>query len=220
MSLLAEDVHKSYGELEVLRGVTFSVDPGQVKVIIGPSGSGKSTLLRCLAVLEQPESGTVSLDGRRPTRIVTSPERKARETAEILAETLRVPLDEDRALREHERPDLPFLDEPAEFESRMRIAFERPAERLFGGESVAGAVDRFAAGIASQREAHPGDSLAVVSHGTVISGFVARVAGVDAFALWRSLALPSWIDLDVEGARVVDGWRAAWSDGGRDPRTP
>ena len=64
--LRADDVHKSYGDLDVLRGVTFEVEPGQVKVLIGPSGSGKSTLLRCLCLLEEPESGAVSLEGRRP----------------------------------------------------------------------------------------------------------------------------------------------------------
>jgi ABC-type polar amino acid transport system ATPase subunit len=66
MSLRAEGVHKRYSELEVLRGVTFDVSPGQVKVIIGPSGSGKSTLLRCLALLEEPDAGEVTLEGRRP----------------------------------------------------------------------------------------------------------------------------------------------------------
>jgi ABC-type polar amino acid transport system ATPase subunit len=67
MSILrAFDVTKWYGDLEVLRGVTFEVAPGQVKVIIGPSGSGKSTLLRCLALLEEPDRGEVSLEDRRP----------------------------------------------------------------------------------------------------------------------------------------------------------
>jgi glutamine transport system ATP-binding protein len=67
MSVLrAQDVHMHYDELHVLQGVTFEVEPGQVKVIIGPSGSGKSTLLRCLALLEEPESGEVTLEGRRP----------------------------------------------------------------------------------------------------------------------------------------------------------
>jgi|SRR5665213_1417409 len=64
--LRADNLHMRYGDLEVLRGVTFAVEPGEVKVIIGPSGSGKSTLLRCLALLEEPESGDVSLEGRRP----------------------------------------------------------------------------------------------------------------------------------------------------------
>jgi polar amino acid transport system ATP-binding protein len=64
--LRAEGVHKRYGDLEVLKGVTFEVAPGQVKVLIGPSGSGKSTLLRCLSLLEEPEAGEVLLEGRRP----------------------------------------------------------------------------------------------------------------------------------------------------------
>jgi ABC-type polar amino acid transport system ATPase subunit len=57
---------KRYGEVEVLRGVDFSVEPGQVKVIIGPSGSGKSTLLRLLATLERPDAGAVTLEDRPP----------------------------------------------------------------------------------------------------------------------------------------------------------
>jgi polar amino acid transport system ATP-binding protein len=64
--LRAAEVHKRYGDLEVLRGVTLDVEPGQVKVLIGPSGSGKSTLLRCLSLLEEPEAGEVTLEGRRP----------------------------------------------------------------------------------------------------------------------------------------------------------
>jgi ABC-type polar amino acid transport system ATPase subunit len=67
MSVLrAEDIVMSYGGVEVLRGVTFEVEPGQVKVIIGPSGSGKSTLLRILATLEVPDRGTVTLEDRAP----------------------------------------------------------------------------------------------------------------------------------------------------------
>jgi glutamine transport system ATP-binding protein len=67
MSILrADNVHKRYDELEVLRGVTFEVEPGQVKVIVGPSGSGKSTLLRLLATLEAPDRGTVTLEDLPP----------------------------------------------------------------------------------------------------------------------------------------------------------
>ena len=63
--LRAEDVHKSYDGLEVLRGVSIDVGRGEVKVIIGPSGSGKSTLLRCLALLEPVDSGSVYLEKER-----------------------------------------------------------------------------------------------------------------------------------------------------------
>jgi polar amino acid transport system ATP-binding protein len=60
--LRSENLHKRYGDLEVLRGVSLEVDRGQVKVIIGPSGSGKSTLLRCLALLEPPDEGVVYVE--------------------------------------------------------------------------------------------------------------------------------------------------------------
>ncbi|WP_304611125.1 MULTISPECIES: amino acid ABC transporter ATP-binding protein [unclassified Saccharopolyspora] len=54
---------KSFGSLEVLRGVDVRVQRGEVVCVIGPSGSGKSTLLRCVNLLEQPTSGQVSVDG-------------------------------------------------------------------------------------------------------------------------------------------------------------
>ncbi|MEU7881151.1 amino acid ABC transporter ATP-binding protein [Microbispora bryophytorum] len=57
------NLHKSFGKLEVLKGIDFTVESGQVVCVIGPSGSGKSTLLRCVNLLEQPTSGTVVVDG-------------------------------------------------------------------------------------------------------------------------------------------------------------
>ncbi len=56
-------LHKYFGELEVLRGIDFVVDNGEVVCIVGPSGSGKSTLLRCVNLLEEPTSGQVLVEG-------------------------------------------------------------------------------------------------------------------------------------------------------------
>ncbi|GIE91665.1 amino acid ABC transporter ATP-binding protein [Actinoplanes regularis] len=56
-------VHKSFGTLEVLRGIDLTVRPGTVTVILGPSGSGKSTLLRCVNHLEKVDRGLVRVDG-------------------------------------------------------------------------------------------------------------------------------------------------------------
>ena len=56
-------VHKSFGPIDVLRGVDLTVDPGEVVVVLGPSGSGKSTLLRCINHLEKVDRGYVRIDG-------------------------------------------------------------------------------------------------------------------------------------------------------------
>ena len=58
-----EDLHKSFGELQVLKGITTTIRKGEVVVVIGPSGGGKSTFLRCLNLLETPTSGRIWFGG-------------------------------------------------------------------------------------------------------------------------------------------------------------
>lgn len=60
----AIDVHKSFGSLEVLKGINLSVNKGEVVCLLGPSGSGKSTFLRCINHLERMTSGRILVDGR------------------------------------------------------------------------------------------------------------------------------------------------------------
>lgn len=57
------DLYKSFGDLEVLKGINEHVDEGEVVSIIGPSGGGKSTFLRCLNMLEKPDSGQIFFEG-------------------------------------------------------------------------------------------------------------------------------------------------------------
>ena len=59
------DIHKNYGALEVLKGISLTANRGGVTVLIGSSGSGKSTLLRCANLLEIPASGQISLSGEK-----------------------------------------------------------------------------------------------------------------------------------------------------------
>ena len=63
--IVVRDVWKRFGTLEVLRGVTLDVDPGEVVVVVGPSGSGKTTLLRALNALEMVDRGTITIEGIR-----------------------------------------------------------------------------------------------------------------------------------------------------------
>jgi ABC-type polar amino acid transport system ATPase subunit len=65
--LALRNIHKHFGELEVLKGIDLEVSRGEVVCVIGPSGSGKSTLLRCINLLEPPNRGTILLEGNEIT---------------------------------------------------------------------------------------------------------------------------------------------------------
>ena len=85
-SIRVAGIHKSFGPLEVLRGVSFDVRRGSVVSVIGASGSGKSTLLRCVNYLEQPNAGEIYIEGAPlGARIDARGNRKARSLAEINA---------------------------------------------------------------------------------------------------------------------------------------
>lgn len=60
-----DNLHKKFGNLEVLKGVSLEVKKGEVLVIIGPSGSGKSTILRCINLLEEPTKGDIYIEGEK-----------------------------------------------------------------------------------------------------------------------------------------------------------
>ena len=63
--LEVNDLYKSFGDTNVLKGVSFEMNKGEVFSIIGSSGNGKTTLLRCLNFLEMADSGTISVDGKQ-----------------------------------------------------------------------------------------------------------------------------------------------------------
>ncbi|MEE1048303.1 MAG: amino acid ABC transporter ATP-binding protein [Clostridia bacterium] len=65
--IYVNDLHKSFGKLEVLKGVNQHIAKGEKVSVIGPSGSGKSTFLRCLNMLEIPTAGTIKIDGQEIT---------------------------------------------------------------------------------------------------------------------------------------------------------
>ncbi len=64
-----KDIHKSFGDNEVLKGISGKFEAGVTNLIIGGSGSGKTTLLKCMIGLHQPEQGSVLYDGREFTQL-------------------------------------------------------------------------------------------------------------------------------------------------------
>ncbi len=73
--LEVKEIHKSYGSCEVLKGISFTVDKDETKVIIGTSGTGKSTLLKCINQIDPPDKGEVWLDGEELTNLSTDMNR-------------------------------------------------------------------------------------------------------------------------------------------------
>lgn len=67
--IIVDDIRKSFGEVEVLRGVSLRVERGEVVSIVGASGAGKSTLLQIMGTLMQPDSGVIEIDGMRPQQM-------------------------------------------------------------------------------------------------------------------------------------------------------
>ena len=65
--IIVKDLHKSFEDNQVLKGVNYHIHPGEKIVVVGPSGSGKSTFLRCLNLLERPTSGEIWFDGQNIT---------------------------------------------------------------------------------------------------------------------------------------------------------
>ncbi len=130
-----------------------------------------------------------------PFSLFSSREAKAGETAALVARELGLAFATRPGLHEHARASVPWLAD-ADFQAGIEALFARPAEIVFGDESADRAHARFVSAIAAIQAEHATGSLAIVAHGTVMSLFVARAAGLAPLTLWRTLGLPAVIVLD------------------------
>lgn len=137
-----------------------------------------------------------------PEAIVSSAEPKAKETAEIVARDLHMNLQVIPDLHEHDRGNVPYLSHD-NFQASIQNFFQKPDQLVFGDETANQAYARFYRAIHSILNQHKNKTVVVVTHGTVISLFVARLTGSSDLELWNKLGLPSFIALDLHSNTLI-----------------
>lgn len=136
------------------------------------------------------------------TVVVASEEPKAKETGQIIARLLDLPFETAPGLHEHERGVVQSVGSQEEFGMAVSHFFERPAERVLGFETADEAYLRFAAAVSSVVAKHCQGSVAIVSHGTVITLLISRANGIEPFRFWSSLTLPAFAVLSLPELRL------------------
>ncbi len=138
-----------------------------------------------------------------PDVIVTSVERKAIETGQIVADLLGKPVEMVQGLQEHDRSNVGWLG-GEQFEAAVADFFRKPDELILGRETANQASQRFAAAIEGVQAVYPLHTVVAVTHGTVLSLFVARVGKLQPFRLWTRLGMPALVVLSVPGHDVQE----------------
>ena len=152
--------------------------------------------LYCLLYIDEGrqrcQSLAVALQDHQPDTVITSNEVKAQQTAEALATAFAIPIDYETLLHEHKRTDAPFLPDE-QFLDTIHTFFNQPERLVFGNETAAQALQRFQRGINNVLKRYPEGNLIIVTHGTVLSLFVAHHTGQDPFTFWQQLDQPAFV---------------------------
>ncbi len=151
---------------------------------------------RCILLAEK-------LRSYKPGRFIASVEPKALETAQLAAAALGVPCESAPGLHEHERPERAWLD-PADFQATIARLFAEPDQLVFGSETADQASARFTGALTAVLDRYPDQSIAVVTHATVLTLFAARTLGIDAFPFWCQLTMPAYFVLDRLTHQLVE----------------
>ena len=138
-----------------------------------------------------------------PAAIVTSTEPKAIETGQIIGERLGIPVESAPNLHEHERPGTD-LDTLEQFQAKVARLLENLGELVFGAETGDQARERFSAAVHDAMKRHPAGDLAIVSHGTVMTLFLAHVAALDPVPFWQGLGLPALVVLSYPELALLE----------------
>jgi len=181
------------GSILLVRHAQPHVDPGHKASAWELTLAGRDASKVCAA----------QLAGERPDLVVTSRERKARETAEIIAGVLALDVLEDERLGEQGGDEVMFIDDLERFRVTVRQHFENPSKVVLGRESSLAAATRFAEVVEDLRIRMPPPRCPVlVSHGRVMAAFLASVTGAAAWTIWEDLRMPDTIAVDLESGTI------------------
>ncbi len=139
----------------------------------------------------------------QPELIVTSPEPKTMLTSELIAGPLKIPIEPEPGLREHQRENAPYFDSKAVFEATIRKLLTTPDELIYGEETGTQARIRFQTAIERRVKQHPDQTIIATTHGTVMSLFLAHVAALDPVKFWQQLGMPGYVVLRLSDYEIV-----------------
>ena len=138
------------------------------------------------------------------TLLISSIEAKAIETAKLTAEHLTVPTEIVLGLHEHERSNVGFMLSQERFRAQVGEFFKNPDELVFGTETANQARSRFSTAIEALIAMYGAGSFGVVTHGTVMSLYVAAMMGVTPFAFWQRLDMPAYVCVSLPEREVIE----------------
>lgn len=160
--------------------------------------------------IERAERLAKHLEGRRIEAVISSTEPKAIQTSQILAAQLKLNVKRAEGLQEHERPFIPgTFSSPDEFREMVKEFFASPGKLVFGAETADECYHRFNRAILEVIKHHAGKTIAVVSHGTVLSLLLSRYNRREPYPFWRALGMPTCITVSLPEYTIHEVWTPA-----------
>ena len=136
------------------------------------------------------------------TMMISSIEAKAIETSQIVANELGIPFSIANGFHEQDRSNIGFLASKDQFESKIKKLMEKPDECVFGLESANQAYNRFHHALGGLINDFEGEKIALVTHGTVMSLFIAKTNNLDPFEFWKSLDMPTLVKISLPDYQI------------------
>lgn len=143
------------------------------------------------------------LESTTLNRVVTSEMLKAKETGQFIADRLGIPCQSAPNLHDHERTGVPFMSEETWLQT-LTSFFEKQDKLVFGTETATQAIERFDGAVRQVLKHYPGETLAICSHSTVMSLFIAHYNSVNLIDLWQNLKMPDVVALDSSTFKRLD----------------